>query len=363
VTYDDALERALSLTGDPIALEDFLREVEQWRPRLEAAVRLSRSIAFETASIVPGPASTARVEQRMLEAISGHAAKRSRSWSTKLLGSLALLPRPRLVAAAAVAGLALALGTFFVPGISDNGTQPAQALVIEGAVAEVGLSTVTVNTDGVASSVLLEADTQVTDALGNTLDNTALSPGQNVVVTGRKVGDDFVVDSVAIKGRLFGTVNAVTPNNLSLTNKGNIYNVELTPETRYEGRLVPGAFVEVDVIQQADGHLVAKKVEVEEEDEEEDSEEGDHDDQSVAPTSSPSLPSGASGTQPSNTPVPANTPAGAGDDHEDGEEHDEDGPEAPEATEQPEDHSDEDAEDEEHEDSEHEEDEEGEEDH
>jgi hypothetical protein len=161
---------------------------------------------------------------------------------------------------------------------------------------------------------------------------------------------------VAIKGRLFGTVNAVTPNNLSLTNKGNIYNVELTPETRYEGRIVPGAFVEVDVIQLANGHLVAKKVEVEDEEEEEDSEDGDHDDQSVTPTSSPSLPSG--GNQPSNTPVPAVTPAGGDDDHENGEEHDEDGPEAPEATEQPEDHSDEDAEDEEHEDSEHEEDEE-----
>jgi hypothetical protein len=361
VTYDDALERALNLTGDPSALEAFLRDVEQWRPRLEAAVRLSRSIAFETAAIMPGPASTARVEQRMLDAISGHTSKRSGFWSTKLLGSLALLPRPRLVAAAAMAGLALALVTFFLPGISDNGTQPAQALVIEGAVAEVGLSTVTVNTDGVASSVLLEADTQVTDALGNTLDNSAISPGQDVVVTGRKVGESFVVESVAIKGRLFGTVNSVSPNNLSLTNKGNIYNVELTPETRYEGRLVPGVFVEIDVLQLANGHLVAKKVE--EEDEEEDSEEGDHDDQSVAPTSSPSLPSGASGAQPSNTPVPANTPAGAGDDHEDGEEHDEDGPEAPAATEQPEDHSDEDAEDEGHEDPEHEEDEEDEEDH
>ena len=350
MTYDDALEHALSLTGDPLVLEDFLREVEQWRPQLEAAVRLSRSIALETASIVPGPGSTARVEQRMLEAISRHSARRSQSWNTRLLGSVALLPRPRLIAAAALAGLALTLITFFLPGVSDKGTQPAQALVIEGAVAEVGVSTVTVNTDGVASSVLLEANTQVTDALGNTLDNSALSPGQNVVVTGRKVGDDFVVDSVAIKGRLFGTVNAVSPNNLSLTNKGNIYNVELTPETRYEGRILPGAFVEIDVVQLANGRLVANKVEVEDEEENEDSEEGDKGGASSAPALSPSPSSGATGATPSNTPVPAGTRAAADDEGD--AEQDSDSPEAPVATEQPDDRSDDDVKDDDHEDSE-----------
>jgi hypothetical protein len=243
--------------------------------------------------------------------------------------------RPRLVAttalAAAVVVLAVVAG---LPALSDSGgAKTAEAVVIEGSVAEIGEGAVTVNTADSAELVKLSSDTVLTDGFGNTVQAAALSTGQTVVLKGNRSDDGVVASQVELKDRLFGTLSAMSGDGIRLRTPQAEHAIAVTPSTEIEGPLRVGAYLEVKVLRLSDGSLRALEIEAE-----------DSDDSGGSGSGSVDAP-----TAPVGSPAPANTPA-AGSPGDDGGDDDEDSAE-------PEQHEDDDSHDGEHDEEEHQEDE------
>jgi len=335
VNYEDAFETAIRLSRDPAALDAFLATLPAWRDQLMRDLRLAQSMGRELQSLTPGAAATLRRQRELLDLVAWHAERVPTPWTARLQ---ALLVQPRLVATAAIATAVVVLAVVAgLPALSDGSSaRTAEAVVIEGSVAEIGEGAVTVNTADSAELVRLSGDTVLTDGFGNTVQAAALSTGQTVVLKGSRSDDGVVASQVELKDRLFGTLLAVSGNGIRLRTPQAEHAIAVTPDTEIEGPLRIGAYVEVKVLGVSDGSLGAVEMEAEDRDVC-----GGRSGGSVA---SPTAPA-------SNTPQPANTPA-AGGEPDDG--HDDDGPED-EA--EPQEHEGEDSHDGEHEEDEHQEDE------
>jgi hypothetical protein len=329
VNYEDAFETAIRLSRDSAALEAFLATRPAWRDQLMRDLRLAQSMGRELHNLTPGAAATLRRQRELLDVVAWHAERQPTSWGARLQ---AVLLRPRLVAttalAAAVVVLAVVAG---LPALSDSGgAKTAEAVVIEGSVAEIGEGAVTVNTADSAELVKLSSDTVLTDGFGNTVQAAALSTGQTVVLKGNRSDDGVVASQVELKDRLFGTLSAMSGDGIRLRTPQAEHAIAVTPSTEIEGPLRVGAYLEVKVLRLSDGSLRALEIEAEDSDD------------SGAPSGSVTSP-----TAPAGSPAPADTPV-AGGQPDDG--HDDDGHED-EA--EPEEHEDEDSHSSEHEEEEH----------
>jgi hypothetical protein len=330
VNYEKAFETAIRLSNDSASLEAFLATLPDWRDQLDRDLRLAQSVARELRQLTPGASATLRRQRELLDVVAWHAEQPSMSWLTRLP---TVLLRPRLVACAALAAAVLVLAVVAgLPALSDGGANTAEAVVIEGSVAEIGEGGVTINTADSAELVRLSSDTVLTDGFGNTVQAAALSTGQTVVLKGSSSEDGVVANQVELKDRLFGTLAALSGDSITLRTAQAEHTIAVTPSTEIEGPLRIGAYVEVRVLRVSDGSLRALEIEAEDSDDSGGSSGGS----SVSPTA------------PAGSPAPANTPAagsledGGGDDHTDSAE--------------PEGHEDDDSPDGEHDEAEHQED-------
>jgi hypothetical protein len=316
MTYEDALDTALSLAHDPDALEAYLRSVPHWRDDLERAISVSGSVALEWRRIAPDAAAQQRAQQQLLSVVEslGSAGRRS-SLLTRLLQSFSgyRLAIAGITAAALIA-FALAAG---LPSLSGGGTQTAEA-VIEGSVAEIGAGAVTISTNNASQQVTLSSDTVLTDSFGNTVEASKLATGQDVVLKGSREGDEFVASEVELRDRLFGVVTALNGDGIQLSSSKGDFFIFVTAQTEFEGVAQVGSFVEIKLVRLSDGSLRALEVEVEDEDEEEDGgEEDEHESTGGSDSSTPPLPPSPSGQSQSGS----SDPPQVNDDHEGEEEH------------------------------------------
>jgi hypothetical protein len=276
MNYQDALDQALTLADDRRSLDAFLDSVPQWRTDLEGALAVSGSLSRQIRAVQPDQTSRLRTQQQLRSAVSRRAAAEAEPRASWLAETWRVLTFPRFIAAAAVAG-ALLVSALVVnlPGSNGGGTPTAEAVVIEGSVAEVGSTAMTVSTNEAAKVVTLTSDTVLLDGFGNTVNAADLSTGQDVVLKGSSSGEEFVASEVELRDRLFGVVTALPGDSIHLSSPKGDFVIQVTPETRFEGAVSVGAAVEIKLVRLSDGSLNAVQVEVE--DEHEEDQEGDGD--------------------------------------------------------------------------------------
>lgn len=272
--YEDALDRAISLAGDPDELAAFLAGVPAWREELERAVRASRAFADGLRAVLPADEATER-SWREVASMVGRLRATGATSPAASRRAHGLLRGYRLLVAGAGAALLLALAVVAdLPSLAGRGAPQAEAVVIEGNVAEVGVEGVRIRTDDSDRLVKLQENTVLTDGFGNPVTADKLSAGQNVVLKGSRSGDVFVASEVELKDRLFGQIAGVFTASIRLRSASGEFLILTTPETEVEGRLAVGAFVEVKVRRSADGSLTALEIENEDTDAEEGREDG-----------------------------------------------------------------------------------------
>jgi Domain of unknown function (DUF5666) len=319
MTYQDALDTTLSLANQPAELAAYLRTVPAWRPELERAVYVSHSISGELGSIRPDDAVIER-SQRHLDSVIANlmvSPSSTPSVGSRLLGVLGT-PRIALAGVTAAALLALALVVNF-PDLSGGGTQSAEALVIEGNVAEVGAGGVTISTSSSSQKVTLSSDTVLMDGFGNSVKASQLSAGQDVVLQGSRSGEDFVASNVELRDRLFGVVSALPGDSIHLSSSSGDYVIKVSTETHFEGIVNVGDFIEVKIDRNPDGTLLALEVEVEDQNDGDDGHAGpavEQEHELPGPSSSPV----ASGP-PSASPAPSENQGQKYEDEKDSSHH------------------------------------------
>ncbi len=148
MSYEEALEQALNLTGNEKALEAFLAGAPEWEARLRAALQVTQALQVRSEDFGPDAVTTARVEGAVLAAVSARAHQPRRGWPNVLQAAYSLLPRPRLVLAAGTMALVLAIVSLIALPLVRGNTQSAQALVLRGSISELGASMVTVDEGG-----------------------------------------------------------------------------------------------------------------------------------------------------------------------------------------------------------------------
>jgi hypothetical protein len=335
VSYEEALEQALSLANDEEALDAFLTGVPEWAPRLRAALRVTTALQSQTHAMLPDAVTTARVETRVLDALSARRQAAGGGWLSGLFAIWASLPSPRPIVAAGSIGLVLAIVTLIALPLLQSDPQGAQAVVIKGSVAEVGPSVVTVNQDGYPSTIKLSDTASFTDGVGNAVDVSALSPGQSVVLKGTRVGNEVVAESLEIESRIFGVVSEIRSDLIVISTSQGIYEIVLTAQTQMEGNVVTGAYVEVEVTE--NGGFVALEIEVEDEHEDGEDDGGDEDgeDGASSPTHSPGSSGVPASTGSPPTSTSGSTPAPSAGYDDGGEDEDDDEHQTAQPTEAP----------------------------
>jgi len=284
MNYQDALDRALSLSHDPDALEAYLQTVPSWRADLERATAVSRSVSRRLGTLTPADATAQRSQQRLMSVVSRLATAESGAALARRAGLLGLFAMHRLAVAGVVAAALLVLVfAANLPSLSGGGTQTAEALVIEGNVAEISTNGVTISTNSTSQLVKLDSNTVLKDGFGNTAETSKLSAGQDVVLEGNRSGDDFVASEVQLRDWLFGVVTALPGDGIHLSSDSGDYVLQVTSDTRFEGVVNVGAFIEVKVIRLSDGSLLAIEVETEDDGGENENQGGDGDQESSGP--------------------------------------------------------------------------------
>lgn len=308
VNYDEALETAFNLSPNPAALEAFLASIPAWRGQIAREVRLAHTIGQELSTISPSAAGAIQRQQELIKLVARLGTGSERVSRSRLAGLLTALAWPRLLASATIATALVALAVVVgLPTLNGSGPAKAEAVVIEGRVAEIGAGGVTISTANSAELVQFSSDTVLTDGFGNALQPSALNTGQTVILTGSRSAAGVVVSQVELKDRLFGTVTALTSDSIRLRTGQNERVIAVTSDTEIEATVRVGAYVEVKVLRLADGGLRALEIETEAE-ESDDGEDG-HD---------------SSSTPTSVLPTPVSTPAAGGspgDDPKDEVEH------------------------------------------
>lgn len=297
--YQDALDQVLTLANDRRSLEAFLDSVPQWRDDLEGALAVSDSLSRQVRAVQPSQTSRLRTQQQLRSAVIRLAAVQAEPRESSFAAAWRVLSYPRFIAAAAVAG-GLLVGALVVnlPGSSGGGTPTAEAVVIEGSVAEVGTSAMTISTSETAKVVTLTNETVLVDGFGNTVNAADLSAGQDVVLKGSPSGEEFVASEVELRDRLFGVVTALPGDSIYLSSSKGDFVIQVTPETRFEGVVSVGAAIEIKLVRLSDGSLSAVQIEVE--DEHEEDHEGENDPGGASSGSGPTAPS-VSSEDPSST--------------------------------------------------------------
>jgi Domain of unknown function (DUF5666) len=288
MSYQDALERALSLTRNPGALEAYLQTVPSWRSDIERAIAVSRSVSRDLVAVQPRNAATQRSRQQLMSVVSRLASDQANVSPSRRSGLLAIFALHRFaiagVAAAAMLLLVLAVN---LPSLSGGGTPTAEALVIEGNLAEVSANAMTVSINNAPQTVKLSSDTVLQDSFGNTVATSKLSAGQDVVLQGSRSGDDFLATQVQLKDWLFGVVTALPGNGIHLSSDSGDYVIQVTADTQFEGPINVGDNIQVRLTRMSDGSLVALEVESENDDGEGDQQgdDGDHESSGLPPGS------------------------------------------------------------------------------
>jgi Domain of unknown function (DUF5666) len=298
MNYQDALDRALSLGNNPGALEAYLRTVPAWRSEIERAIAVSRSVARQLESVTPDHAAARRSQQHLMSAVSRLAtaeAATSRSWASGLISGFAL--HRFAVAGVVAAAMLLLVVVLNLPSISGGGTQTAEAVVIEGNLAEVSPNAMTVSVNNAPQTVKISSDTVLQDGFGNTVEASKLSAGQDVVLEGSRSGDDFLATQVQLRDLLFGVVTSLPGDGIHLSSASGDYVIQVTAETQFEGVIRVGDNIQVKLTRMSDGGLVAVEVENEGGDSEDEQQGGDGEHES-------------SGSPPA-SPVPAVTQSGS----------------------------------------------------
>lgn len=262
MTYEEALEKALELRNDPQALDSFMHCVTEMRPRLESDLTLIRSARAEIAALSPSRASTERAERQLMRVVAGQesieSSRQSRlsrfaTWRIAVVGATA--------AAAVVAALFVASPD--APTLSPSN---AEAVVVEGSVADVSPEGVTINTASGPRTFSLADDTALQDGFGNRVSIASLRPGQIVILTARSSDGMLVPQTLEIRDRLFGSLTAMTSESITLRSGDSWYLIRLSPKTEVEGNLAVGVQIEVEVEQLKDGSFWAEEIEVEDQD-------------------------------------------------------------------------------------------------
>ncbi|MGE0059106.1 MAG: DUF5666 domain-containing protein [Dehalococcoidia bacterium] len=266
MTYDDALERALSLRSDAPALDAFLRGQPEWRPQLEVDLALAARSRAAINAAEPGAEASTRAEQQLLRLVGVLEARQAESQRLVEARRPGRGWWPRLgLMAAGVAALVLLAVILTQPGGGGIAPSTAEAVVIEGSVSQVTGTELTIVTPEGPRTFTLNG-TILQDGFGNTIDLSELQPGQIVILTARPSDGTLVPQRLEVKDRIFGSLIAVSADRIVVQTSASQYAVRLAAETEVEGRLVPGVYVEVDVDRLDDGSFVADKVEVEDHD-------------------------------------------------------------------------------------------------
>jgi Domain of unknown function (DUF5666) len=293
MNYQDALEKALALADEPQALNVFLSSVPAWRSELELAITVASSVAQRLERITPSDAAAQRSQQQLISVVARLAtaeATTSRSPRSGLFGVFAL----HRFAVAGVAALAIAIVvlTLNLPSLAGAGTPTAEALVIEGNLAEVSPNAMTVSINNSPQTVKLSSDAVLQDGFGNTVEASKLSAGQDVVLEGSRSGNDFVASQVQLRDRLFGVVTALPGDSIHLSSASGDYAIRVTTDTQFEGVLRIGDHILVKLTRMSDGSLVAVEVETEDEgsDNGNDQQGGDGEHESSSPPPASSVP-------------------------------------------------------------------------
>lgn len=274
MNYQDALERAIALRANRRDLEAFLGTVPDWRAQIEADIGLAAQFRDTVAARHPSDAAVAHAEQQLLRLVSVLEARDSTRASIPPAPSLlARLWRARLVVGTATAAIVIAASVLFSgPGGNGGGLAPgaAEAVLIEGNVAQVAGQTVTLETPSGPRTFTLNGTT-LQDGFGNTIDLSALKPGQPVVLFAEDAGGgNLSPQRLEVKDRLFGRITALSGSSLTLQTSSAQYTIALTAQTDVRDRVGVGSTVEVRVLRQGDGTLRADRIDAEDGDDDDD---------------------------------------------------------------------------------------------
>jgi hypothetical protein len=256
--YADALNTAVSLSGDEGALQDFLASMPAWRDTLETDVALIVGLSRESNLFDPTPDEHARVARRFRSMLMGDAAERDRASAWSLWRFLAW---PRLAMTLAVIATAVVVALFSIGVRFNLGADGVHAVVVRGQIAEVSASALTIQTGGVRETVELDSTSMLFDGFGNPIDPSRLKPGRDVVLTVRQNGNSLVGERLELSGRLVGTAVSIDTSKLVLHGASADYVVQIIPSTEVDGQPKPGSRLEIQVTVLDDGRLVAQQIE------------------------------------------------------------------------------------------------------
>jgi hypothetical protein len=322
VSYEDILDTALDLGPDRAALAAFLRTLPpDQRSQVEADLQLRARVEREFQAVEPAPRARVLAERQLLAVVAERAA--ARKAGRRGLPLLGAWPRLRLVAALTATAAALVLAVA-VSGRLDFNSSTAEAVVVEGTLAEIGPGVLTLNTTRASETVRLEGDWQIEDGFGNQIDVSSLRPGQVIVLTARRSDNVLIAENLTVKGKLFGLITSVGSDRITVQSGDTTYLVLISGDTEIEGRLVEGAFVEIEVDTRPDGSLWAEEIEIEDDDEDEGGDDDHENEGSSGPVATVSAPAsgGFPQTPPTTTtatPRPAATPGGSSEDDDPGD--------------------------------------------
>ena len=264
MNYQETLQAALELQLAGEDVEDFLSRVPDWRPEIEADLRLAALAKEQLSKVEPRPESAERAAGRLMITVQGLSRKHAARRWLLTFGRRFRSPSRLMFGAVLTAAVMLLIGLIVVlPDNNSPAATTAEAVVIEGTVFEISPAGLLLTSGTSQETVLIVEGAVLRDSLGNIVSAEQLKPGQAVILTGSHSNGDFLASKVELKGKLFGTVLNVDGELIRLIIGATEFTVVISPDTRVEGLLVAGVFVEIEVGELADGTLFAKAIEVE----------------------------------------------------------------------------------------------------
>ena len=265
MTYQETLQTALELQLSGSDLEDFLSQVPGWRLELEADLQLAALLRNQISKVQPSSEASKRASGLLRTTIEERSQiePSHRSWIFFL--PIRRTPVRLALSAGITAALLLLFGLIFaLPGGNPLTTTTAEAVMIEGTVSEISPVGLLLTSGNTQETVLIQDGAVLQDSFGNIVSVRRLKPGQTVVLTGNHSNGEFLASQVEFKDKLFGTILTLDADRIELVGGERRFTVLLSPDTRIEGALAIGVFVEIEVLQLSDGTLLAEEVEVEE---------------------------------------------------------------------------------------------------
>lgn len=195
---------------------------------------------------------TAAVRQRAMRAVA----------QTRRRGTVTQQRRASLLTAAAISSLALLGAAGLGLGIiSFGGAGQAQAEVIQGTLSSRTGTELTLLTPSGPVTVMLDGTTPVVDAAGNIVALDGLLQGRSIRVEGERRNQSLVIRNVTVEDEVSGRVAALAADFVVLETARGLVRIELSPSTRIRDPLTLGAYVEIEIDDDAaEGALIAEDV-------------------------------------------------------------------------------------------------------